>query len=61
MANTYSSIEAIGATVLFVTSLPVAIHEGAALAGVITACILLAVGSGAFKTAVVPFIGESIS
>ncbi|OQE01807.1 hypothetical protein PENSOL_c003G06319 [Penicillium solitum] len=29
-------IEAIGATVLFATSLPVAIHEGAALVGVIT-------------------------
>ncbi|KAJ5393136.1 Proton-dependent oligopeptide transporter family [Penicillium crustosum] len=51
-------IEAIGATILFATSLPVAIHEGAALAGVITACILLAVGSGAFKTAVVPFIAD---
>ncbi|KAJ6189898.1 Proton-dependent oligopeptide transporter family [Penicillium mononematosum] len=51
-------IEAIGATVLFATSLPVAIHEGAALPGVITACILLAVGSGAFKTTVVPFIAD---
>ncbi|KAJ5941828.1 Proton-dependent oligopeptide transporter family [Penicillium verrucosum] len=53
-----ASIEAIGATVLFATSLPFAIHEGAALAGVITACILLAIGSGAFKTAIVPFIAD---
>ncbi|KAK7749386.1 peptide transporter ptr2 [Diatrype stigma] len=51
-------IESIGATVLFATSLPVAIHEGAALGGVITACVLLAVGSGAFKTTVVPFIAD---
>ncbi|KAI0836038.1 POT family-domain-containing protein [Hypoxylon sp. FL0890] len=51
-------IESIGATILFATSLPVAIHEGAALPGVITACVLLAVGSGAFKTTVVPFIAD---
>ncbi|KAI1409307.1 POT family-domain-containing protein [Hypoxylon sp. FL1857] len=51
-------IESIGATILFATSLPVAIHDGAALAGVITACVLLAVGSGGFKTTVVPFIAD---
>ncbi|KAJ5578500.1 POT family-domain-containing protein [Penicillium hispanicum] len=55
----YSAIiEAMGATILFATSLPVAIHEGAALGGVITGSVLLAVGSGAFKTAVVPFIAD---
>ncbi|OTA52293.1 hypothetical protein K449DRAFT_440839 [Hypoxylon sp. EC38] len=51
-------IESIGATILFATSLPAAIHGGAALPGVITACVLLAVGSGAFKTTVVPFIAD---
>ncbi|OTA90872.1 hypothetical protein M434DRAFT_397647 [Hypoxylon sp. CO27-5] len=51
-------IESIGATILFATSLPAAIHGGAALPGVITACLLLAVGSGAFKTTVVPFIAD---
>ncbi|KAI1372117.1 POT family-domain-containing protein [Hypoxylon crocopeplum] len=51
-------IESIGATILFATSLPIAIHEGAALSGVITACVLLAIGSGAFKTTVVPFIAD---
>ncbi|KAI0852293.1 POT family-domain-containing protein [Daldinia vernicosa] len=51
-------IESIGATILFATSLPAAIHGGAALSGVIPACILLAVGSGAFKTTVVPFIAD---
>ncbi|KAJ5306344.1 Proton-dependent oligopeptide transporter family [Penicillium antarcticum] len=55
----YSAIiEAIGATILFVTSLPIAIENGAALPGVITACVLLAVGLGAFKTTVVPFIAD---
>ncbi|OOO12178.1 TGF-beta receptor type I/II extracellular region [Aspergillus oryzae] len=55
----YSAIiEAIGATILFATSLPVAIHGGPALAGMIAACVLLAVGSGAFKTTVVPFIAD---
>ncbi|KAJ5106953.1 POT family-domain-containing protein [Penicillium angulare] len=55
----YSAIiEAIGATILFATSLPIAIREGAALAGVIVACILLAVGSGGFKTSVVPFLAD---
>lgn len=33
-------------------------HDGAALGGVISASVLLAVGSGAFKTTVIPFIGE---
>ncbi|KAI1799965.1 POT family-domain-containing protein [Daldinia bambusicola] len=51
-------IESIGATILFATSLPSAIRGGAALGGVIPACILLAVGSGAFKTTVVPFIAD---
>ncbi|KAI1089923.1 POT family-domain-containing protein [Rostrohypoxylon terebratum] len=51
-------IECIGATVLFATSLPAAIEGGAALGGVIVACILLAVGSGGFKTTVVPFIAD---
>ncbi|KAJ5440549.1 Proton-dependent oligopeptide transporter family [Penicillium cf. griseofulvum] len=32
--------------------------RGGSFAGVVTACILLAVGSGAFKTTVVPFIAD---
>ncbi|KAI0376610.1 POT family-domain-containing protein [Hypomontagnella monticulosa] len=51
-------IESIGATILFATSFPVAIDGGVALGGVITASVLLAVGSGAFKTTVVPFIAD---
>ncbi|KAF7716040.1 MFS-type proton-dependent oligopeptide transporter [Penicillium ucsense] len=50
--------EAFGATVLFATSLPVAIHEGTALGGVIAACVLLSFGSGAFNATVVPFIAD---
>ncbi|KAJ5988011.1 Proton-dependent oligopeptide transporter family [Penicillium waksmanii] len=51
-------IEAIGATILFATSLPVALDKGAALPGMIVACVLLAIGSGGFKTTVVPFIAD---
>ncbi|KAI0015921.1 POT family-domain-containing protein [Xylariomycetidae sp. FL0641] len=53
------SIEAVGATILFATSLPaVASHQGVALGGVVAACVLLAVGSGGVKTTVVPFIAD---
>ncbi|KAJ5646708.1 Proton-dependent oligopeptide transporter family [Penicillium lividum] len=51
-------IEAVGATILFGTSLPVAIREGAALGGVIAACVLMSIGSGAFNATVVPFIAD---
>ncbi|KAL3421186.1 oligopeptide transporter [Phlyctema vagabunda] len=51
-------IEAIGATLLFATSLPVAIEGGAALGGLIAACVLLSVGTGAFSSTVVPFIAD---
>ncbi|OQE21998.1 hypothetical protein PENSTE_c011G00470 [Penicillium steckii] len=55
----YSAIaEAIGATILFTTSLQAVANETATLAGVIAACVLLAIGSGAFKTTVVPFIAD---
>ncbi|PYH90550.1 hypothetical protein BO71DRAFT_412496 [Aspergillus ellipticus CBS 707.79] len=55
----YSAIiEALGATLLFATSIPAAIHSGAALGGMVSGCALLAVGSGSFKTAVVPFIAD---
>jgi proton-dependent oligopeptide transporter, POT family len=49
-------IEAIGASVLLATSFPRAL-SAAGLPGVIVAIIFLSVGSGAFKTTVVPFIG----
>ncbi|KAJ5885548.1 Proton-dependent oligopeptide transporter family [Penicillium taxi] len=51
-------VEAVGATILFGTSLPVAIREGAALGGVIAACVLMSIGSGAFNATVVPFIAD---
>ncbi|KAM3082384.1 peptide transporter ptr2 [Clarireedia jacksonii] len=51
-------IEALGATILFTTSLPAAIEGGAALGGLIAACILLSIGSGAFSSTVVPFIAD---
>ncbi|KAJ5658216.1 Proton-dependent oligopeptide transporter family [Penicillium longicatenatum] len=51
-------IEAVGATILFGTSLPTAMHEGAALGGVVVASILMSIGSGAFNATVVPFIAD---
>ncbi|KAI1085422.1 PTR2-domain-containing protein [Whalleya microplaca] len=51
-------IEAIGASILFGTSLPGALRAGAGLPGMVVACVFLSVGSGAFKTTVVPFIAD---
>ncbi|VUC26307.1 unnamed protein product [Clonostachys rosea] len=49
-------IEAIGATILAATSWSGAFEAGAALPGMIVALVFLSFGSGAFKTAVIPFI-----
>ncbi|KAB8237199.1 POT family-domain-containing protein [Aspergillus alliaceus] len=55
----YSAIiEAIGATILCATSFPAVIERGAGLGGLVAACALMAIGSGAFKTTVVPFIAD---
>ncbi|KAH8653269.1 hypothetical protein BGZ60DRAFT_508580 [Tricladium varicosporioides] len=51
-------IEAIGTSILLVTSIPGVLHAGAGLPGVIVACVFLSVGSGAFKTTAVPFIAD---
>ncbi|KAH9997466.1 major facilitator superfamily domain-containing protein [Xylariaceae sp. FL0662B] len=51
-------IEAIGATVLFGTSLPGALRIGAGLPGMVVAIVFLSIGSGAFKTTAVPFIAD---
>ncbi|MCJ1405288.1 hypothetical protein MMC11_008515 [Xylographa trunciseda] len=51
-------IEAIGASVLFTTSLPGALRAGAGLPGMVVAIVFLSVGSGAFKTTIVSFIAD---
>uniref|UniRef100_A0A8H7NBZ9 Uncharacterized protein n=1 Tax=Bionectria ochroleuca TaxID=29856 RepID=A0A8H7NBZ9_BIOOC len=49
-------IEAIGGTILAATSWSGAFEAGAAFPGMIVALVFLSFGSGAFKTAVIPFI-----
>lgn len=55
----YSSVVyLLGLGVLFVTSLPIAIHQNAALGGLITAMILIGLGTGGIKSNVNPLVAE---
>lgn len=47
-----------GVTILFFTSLPVAIEHGAATGGLIVAMIVIGVGTGGIKSNVGPLIAE---
>lgn len=51
----------VGSLILFVTSLPVAIENGAALGGLITAMIVIGLGTGGIKSNVSPLIAEQYS
>ena len=57
----HDRIEALSASVLFATSMPDSLRVGAGLPGVIIACILLSIGSGSFKVAAIPFMGNDNS
>ncbi|KAH8763579.1 di/tri peptide transporter 2 [Diaporthe sp. PMI_573] len=48
----------VGNLILFLTSLPVAIENGAALGGLITAMIVIGLGTGGIKSNVSPLIAE---
>lgn len=48
----------VGCLILFLTSLPVAIENGAALGGLITAMIVIGAGTGGIKSNVSPLIAE---
>ena len=52
------SIEAIGASALVGTPLLGAVHAGVGIPGMVVAIVFLSVGFGAFKTAVILFIGK---
>jgi len=54
----HSLVYILGLIVLFVTSLPVAIHHGTALGGLITAMILIGLGTGGIKSNVSPLVAE---
>lgn len=47
-----------GVLILFLTSLPVAIHNNAALPGLIVAMIIIGLGTGGIKSNVSPLIAE---
>jgi POT family proton-dependent oligopeptide transporter len=48
----------VGSLILFLTSLPVAIENGAALGGLIAAMIVIGLGTGGIKSNVSPLIAE---
>jgi proton-dependent oligopeptide transporter, POT family len=54
----FSIIYMVGILILFVTSLPVAIEHGAAYGGLITAMIVIGLGTGGIKPNVSPLIAE---
>jgi POT family proton-dependent oligopeptide transporter len=57
----HSLVYILGLIVLFVTSLPVAIHHDAALGGLITAMILIGLGTGGIKSNVSPLVAEQLT
>ena len=54
----FSIIYVVGNLILFLTSLPVAIENGAALGGLVTAMIVIGLGTGGIKSNVSPLIAE---
>lgn len=48
----------VGCLILFLTSLPVAIENGASLGGLIAAMIVIGIGTGGIKSNVSPLIAE---
>jgi len=54
----FAMIYIVGLIILFCTSLPVAIEHGAALGGLVTAMIVIGLGTGGIKSNVSPLIAE---
>lgn len=54
----FAGVYVVGVLVLFLTSLPVAIDNGAALGGLIAAMIIIGLGTGGIKSNVSPLIAE---
>lgn len=50
----------VGLVILFCTSLPIAIENGAALGGLVAAMIVIGLGTGGIKSNIAPLIGEQI-
>ncbi|KAJ8097980.1 POT family-domain-containing protein [Lipomyces tetrasporus] len=56
--SVFAGIYAVGLLIIFTTSLPVAIDSGASLGGLITAMIVVGLGTGGIKSNVSPLIAE---
>lgn len=56
----FSLIYMAGIAVLFVTSLPFSIERGAALPGLLTAMVIIGLGTGGIKSNVSPLIAEQV-
>jgi POT family proton-dependent oligopeptide transporter len=54
----FSLVYMLGLLILFLTSLPVAIEHGASLGGLVTAMIVIGLGTGGIKSNVSPLIAE---
>lgn len=54
----FATIYSVGILILFLTSLPTAIEHGAALGGLVTAMIVIGLGTGGIKSNVSPLIVE---
>ncbi|KAJ7604810.1 putative MFS peptide transporter [Mycena polygramma] len=54
----FASIYAVGVLILFITSLPVSLDNGAGFGGLIAALIIIAIGVGGMKSNLTPFIAD---
>ena len=57
----FSGVYIVGLVILFLTSLPVAIENGAALGGLATAMTVVGLGTGGIKSNVSPLIAEQMT
>lgn len=56
----FSVVYMVGISILFITSLPFSIERGAAFPGLITAMIIIGLGTGGIKSNVSPLIAEQV-
>ena len=57
----FSLVYIAGLIILFCTSLPVAIEHGASLGGLVTAMVVVGLGTGGIKSNISPLIAEQVT